>query len=101
MTPVFHPAAAQELAAAAQAYEKSATGLGRDLVSEARRLISLLCDTPLIGAPLDKLSASLSPASLTSCAEDSGFSRWIRSWKWRVASVSELTSACLNAGRRS
>ena len=55
MTPVFHPAAAQELAAAAQFYEARAAGLGRDLVFEARHLIKLLCVTPLIGKPLDKI----------------------------------------------
>jgi hypothetical protein len=55
MTPEFHPAAAQELAAAALEYEKRAAGLGRDLVMEARRLTTLLCDTPQIGEPLDKV----------------------------------------------
>lgn len=54
MTPAFHPAAAQELAAAALAYEARAAGLGRDLVKEARRLIDLLRERPLIGEPLDR-----------------------------------------------
>jgi plasmid stabilization system protein ParE len=59
MTPVFHPAAARELAAAALAYEIRAPGLGRDLVSEARRLTLLLLDKPLIGEPLDKIHRRL------------------------------------------
>jgi toxin ParE1/3/4 len=59
MTPVFHPAAAQELAVAAEAYDSRAPGLGRELVSEARRLIALLCAHPQIGEPLDKVHRRL------------------------------------------
>jgi plasmid stabilization system protein ParE len=55
MTPVFHPAAAQELAAAAEAYESRAPRLGQELIIEARRLIALICAHPQIGKPLDKV----------------------------------------------
>jgi len=49
----FHPAAAQELTAAAQGYEQRAAGLGREFNAEAKRAAALLCQTPLIGEPLD------------------------------------------------
>jgi len=49
----FHPAAAEELTAAAQTYEEQAAGLGADLNSEVRRLTNLLCSSPRIGERLD------------------------------------------------
>ena len=52
MRPEFHPAAAEELTAAVQAYEERVLGLGRDLRLEAQRVTELLCITPNIGEPL-------------------------------------------------
>ena len=34
--------------------EERAPGLGRELLTEVRRVLALLCDTPLIGQPLDE-----------------------------------------------
>jgi hypothetical protein len=53
MTPVFHPAAEQELAAAMRIGEERGSGLGAELLSEVRRIVALLCETPNIGEPLD------------------------------------------------
>ncbi len=53
MTPRFHPAAHRELAAAMIVGEERASGLGRELLNEVRRVLALLCATPLIGEPLD------------------------------------------------
>jgi plasmid stabilization system protein ParE len=53
MTPRFHPAARLELAAAMTVGEGRASGLGRELLSEVRRVLELLCDTPHIGQLLD------------------------------------------------
>jgi toxin ParE1/3/4 len=53
MTPIFHPAAEQELASAMKIGEERAAGLGRELLSEVRRMVALLCETPNIGEPLD------------------------------------------------
>ena len=49
----FHPAAAQELAAAVKFGEDQEPGLGGQLLEEARRVTILLSDVPLIGRPLD------------------------------------------------
>ena len=54
MTPRFHPAARRELAAAMSVGEERAVGLGRELLTEVRRVLELLCDTPHIGQPLDQ-----------------------------------------------
>jgi plasmid stabilization system protein ParE len=54
MTPRFHPAARRELATAITVGEERASGLGRELLVEVRRVVELLCDTPLIGQPLDE-----------------------------------------------
>ena len=53
MRPEFHPAAAEELTAAAQIYEEQAAGLGAELNAEVKRLTQLLCSTPHIGERLD------------------------------------------------
>jgi toxin ParE1/3/4 len=53
MTPVFHPAAEQELAAAMEIGEERGWGLGAELLIEVRRIVALLCETPNIGEPLD------------------------------------------------
>jgi hypothetical protein len=53
MTPVFHPEAEQEIAAALKVGEERGFGLGRELVQEIRRISTLLCDAPHIGEPLD------------------------------------------------
>jgi toxin ParE1/3/4 len=55
MTPRFHRAAEEELAAAMEVGEARATGLGTDLLHEVRRVVDLLCDAPDIGAPMDEL----------------------------------------------
>jgi toxin ParE1/3/4 len=55
MIPVFHPAAETELAAAMKIGEERAWGLGAGLLSEVRRVVALLCDSPNIGEPLDEL----------------------------------------------
>jgi hypothetical protein len=54
MTPVFHPVAEQELAAAMKIGEERGSGLGAELLSEVRRIVALLCDSPHIGEPLDE-----------------------------------------------
>jgi toxin ParE1/3/4 len=54
MIPVFHPTAEQELAAAMTIGEERGSGLGVELLSEVRRIVALLCETPNIGEPLDK-----------------------------------------------
>jgi plasmid stabilization system protein ParE len=53
MTPVFHPVAEQEIAAALKVGEERGFGLGRELIQEIRRVSALLCDAPRIGEPLD------------------------------------------------
>ena len=53
MTPLFHPAAEQEVAAALKIGEERGFGLGRELVQEIRRVSALLCESPSIGEPLD------------------------------------------------
>jgi hypothetical protein len=49
MTPFFHPAAEQELAAAMEIGEARGSGLGAELLGEVRRIVALLCETPNIG----------------------------------------------------
>jgi hypothetical protein len=51
MTPVFHPEAEQEIAAALKVGEERGFGLGRELVQKIRRVSALLFDLPHI-APL-------------------------------------------------
>jgi plasmid stabilization system protein ParE len=53
MTPWFHPAAEQEVAAALKVGEERGFGLGRELVQEIRRVSAFLCDLPHAGEPLD------------------------------------------------
>jgi plasmid stabilization system protein ParE len=53
MTPIFHPAAEQEVAAALKIGEERGFGLGRELVQEIRRVSALLCESPSIGEPPD------------------------------------------------
>jgi hypothetical protein len=53
MTPWFHPAAEQEVAAALKVGEERGFGLGRELVQEIRRVSALLCDVPNMGEQLD------------------------------------------------
>ena len=53
MKPEFHPAAAEELTAAAQTYEEQAAGLGAELNAEVKRLAQLLCSAPRIGEHVD------------------------------------------------
>lgn len=53
MTPWFHPAAEQEIAAALKVGEERGFGLGRELVQEIRRVSSFLCNLPHAGEPLD------------------------------------------------
>ena len=53
MTPRFHRAAELELAAAVRTGEARARGLGRDLLNEVERVVTLLCDLPDIGERLD------------------------------------------------
>ena len=55
MTPEFHPAAQEELAAAVKIGEMRAAGLGVELLRETQRVVALLCDLPDIGEPLDTL----------------------------------------------
>jgi hypothetical protein len=43
MTPVFHPEAEQEVAAALKVGEERGFGLGRELIQEIRRVSALLC----------------------------------------------------------
>ncbi len=49
----FHPAAQLELAAAVKLGENQKPGLGGELVQEARRVVQLLRDFPLVGKSLD------------------------------------------------
>ncbi|MEX0734080.1 MAG: type II toxin-antitoxin system RelE/ParE family toxin [Steroidobacteraceae bacterium] len=53
MTPEFHPAALEELAAAVKIGDMRAAGLGLELLRETQRVVALLCDLPDIGEPLD------------------------------------------------
>ena len=53
MTPWFHPAAEQEIAAALKVGEERGFGLGQELIHEIQRVTTLLCDAPKIGEPLD------------------------------------------------
>ena len=53
MTPEFHPAAIEELAAAVKIGDMRAAGLGLELLRETQRVVALLCDRPDIGEPLD------------------------------------------------
>ena len=55
MTPEFHPAAQEELAAAVKSGEERAAGLGRELLQEVRRVVGMLCGAPEIGKPLGTL----------------------------------------------
>lgn len=54
MTPEFHPAAQEELAAAVRTGDMRAAGLGLELLRETQRVVALLCDLPDIGEPLDE-----------------------------------------------
>ena len=54
MTPEFHPAAQEELAAAVKTGDMRAAGLGLELLRETQRVVALLCDLPDIGEPLDE-----------------------------------------------
>jgi hypothetical protein len=53
MTPLFHPAAEQEIAAALKVGEERGIGLGRELIQEIRRVTGMLCELPSIGESLD------------------------------------------------
>ena len=53
MTPEFHPAAQEELAAAVKIGDMRAIGLGLELLRETQRVVALLCDLPDVGEPLD------------------------------------------------
>ena len=53
MTPVFHPEAEQEVAAALKVGEERGFGLGAELIQEIRRVSALLCVMPQMGEPLD------------------------------------------------
>jgi len=53
VTPEFHPAAQEELAAAVKIGDMRAAGLGLELLRETQRVVALLCDLPDIGEPLD------------------------------------------------
>ncbi len=53
MTPLFHPAVEQEVAAALKVGEERGIGLGRELIQEIRRVTALLCELPNIGESLD------------------------------------------------
>jgi len=54
VTPEFHPAAQEELAAAVKIGDMRAAGLGLELLRETQRVVTLLCDLPDIGEPLDE-----------------------------------------------
>lgn len=54
MTPEFHPAAQEELAAAVKIGDMRAAGLGLELLLETQRVVALLCDLPNVGEPLDE-----------------------------------------------
>jgi plasmid stabilization system protein ParE len=49
----FHPAAADELAAAVRIGDERSPGLGAALITEARRVAVLLCEMPDLGHHLD------------------------------------------------
>ena len=49
----FHPAAADELAAAVRVGEERSSGLGPALILETRRVAALLCEMPELGQRLD------------------------------------------------
>jgi hypothetical protein len=49
----FHPAAADELAAAVGVGEERSSGLGPSLLAETRRVAALLCEMPELGQRLD------------------------------------------------
>lgn len=53
MTPRFHLAAEEELAAAMNAGEARGAGLGRELLREVQRVTELLCKFPDIGEKLN------------------------------------------------
>jgi hypothetical protein len=53
MTPLFHPAAEQEVAAALKVGEERGIGLGRELIQEIRRVTALLCELRNLGESLD------------------------------------------------
>lgn len=53
MIPDFHPAARQELVAAAQTGDARFAGIGGEFLDEAERITQLLCAAPLIGEPID------------------------------------------------
>ncbi len=53
MTPILHPSALRELADAIIASDAIAAGLGNKLLDEIARIVSLLCEAPGIGRPLD------------------------------------------------
>lgn len=50
MTPLFHPAARDELAAAMRTGESHAPGLGAERVDEIERVTAMLCLNPRIGS---------------------------------------------------
>jgi hypothetical protein len=52
MTPEFHPAAQEELAAAVKTGEERGAGLGHELLQEVRRVVGMVCGSPEIGKPL-------------------------------------------------
>ena len=50
----FFPAAEQELAEAADDYEKEFRGLGDDFMSEVERVLAVLIELPSLGQKLDE-----------------------------------------------
>ena len=54
MTPEFHPAAQEELAAPVMIGDTRAAGLGLELLLETQRVVALLCNLPDVGEPLDE-----------------------------------------------
>jgi hypothetical protein len=53
MTPEFHPEAQKELAEAVKTGFERSPELGRELLAEVRRVVSILCEMPQLGARLD------------------------------------------------
>ncbi len=53
MTPEFHPEAHKELAAAVKTGIERSPDLGRELLAEVRRVVSILCEMPQLGGRLD------------------------------------------------
>lgn len=51
MRPRFHPAAIEEIMWAIKVGEERGAGLGRELLLGVRRVVHLLCETPMIGEP--------------------------------------------------